>query len=155
GAGTLSWLFNYPQDIIKSRFQANDAYKTYWDCIRTTYAERGLRTFFVGLNSALIRAFPSNAATFFTVEWTYRLLLDFNILGVHTVAVAPVTVPVTVGTVTVATTPAAAVIIPAKKKEKEKRTIGSVDLWSSSCLFMLPEAGSTSIDPMIHGCRFI
>ncbi|CAB3396453.1 unnamed protein product [Caenorhabditis bovis] len=81
GAGMLSWMFNYPADIIKSRFQAEESYRSYWQCIRETYAERGMRSFFVGLNSALIRAFPSNAATFFTVEWTYRILLDFNLLG--------------------------------------------------------------------------
>ena len=95
-AGMLSWLFNYPTDIVKSRFQADSSYKSYMHCIKQTYAERGYRAFFVGLNSALIRlaitmyysktstffrAFPSNAATFFTVEWTYRLLLDFNLLS--------------------------------------------------------------------------
>uniref|UniRef100_A0A8R1DV32 Mitochondrial carrier protein n=1 Tax=Caenorhabditis japonica TaxID=281687 RepID=A0A8R1DV32_CAEJA len=80
-AGMFSWLFSYPTDIVKSRFQADNSYKSYTDCIRRTYAERGLRSFFVGLNSALIRAFPSNAATFFTVEWTYRLLLDHNLIN--------------------------------------------------------------------------
>ncbi|GMT11064.1 hypothetical protein PFISCL1PPCAC_2361, partial [Pristionchus fissidentatus] len=56
-------------------------YKTYWEVITKTYAENGFRSFFAGLNSTLLRAFPSNAATFFTVEWTYRLLLDFNLFG--------------------------------------------------------------------------
>ncbi|EYB95127.1 hypothetical protein Y032_0163g3468 [Ancylostoma ceylanicum] len=81
-AGMLSWLFNYPSDVVKTRFQANDSYRNYWHCIQSTYREGGLRMFYTGLGSTLLRAFPSNAATFFTVEWTYRLLLDFNVLGV-------------------------------------------------------------------------
>ncbi|PIO70531.1 hypothetical protein TELCIR_07613 [Teladorsagia circumcincta] len=85
GAGMLSWLFNYPTDVIKTRFQTT-YYPSYMDCIRSTYAEGGYRVFFTGLGSTLLRAFPSNAATFFTVEWTYRLLLDFNVLGVGTPA---------------------------------------------------------------------
>ena len=51
----LSWLFNYPADVIKTRFQADDRHKSYMDLIRKTYAERGIRTFFVGLGSTLWR----------------------------------------------------------------------------------------------------
>uniref|UniRef100_A0A1I7XNB2 Mitochondrial carrier protein n=1 Tax=Heterorhabditis bacteriophora TaxID=37862 RepID=A0A1I7XNB2_HETBA len=129
GAGMLSWLFNYPTDVVKTRFQANESYKNYWECIRTTYAEGGIRMFYVGLGSTLIRAFPSNAATFFTVEWTYRLLLDFNILSVGSAA--------------------------EQHLQIHKRHICMSDFWSMNCLYLLPEAGSTSIDPMIHGCRFL
>ncbi|KAH7730782.1 Protein C54G10.4 c [Aphelenchoides avenae] len=130
GAGMLSWLFNYPADVIKTRFQADDSHKSYVDLIRKTYAERGIRTFFVGLGSTLWRAFPTNAATFFTVEWTYRLLLDFNILekasqNAHRHAVDP-----------------------------SKRHFSAYDLWNRNSV-VLPEAGSTYIDPMVHGCRFI
>ncbi|KAI6189751.1 Mitochondrial substrate solute carrier domain containing protein [Aphelenchoides bicaudatus] len=66
-AGMLSWLFNYPTDVIKT---PSDADKNYRETIRKTYAERGLKT-----------AFPTNAATFFTVEWTYRILLDYDLIG--------------------------------------------------------------------------
>ncbi|KAK6025159.1 carnitine/acylcarnitine carrier protein CACL domain protein [Ostertagia ostertagi] len=128
GAGMLSWLFNYPTDVIKTRFQTT-YYPSYMDCIRSTYAEGGYRVFFTGLGSTLLRAFPSNAATFFTVEWTYRLLLDFNVLGVGT---------------------------PAEHRlQLHKRHLSMSDFWHTNCLLMLPEAGSTSIDPMIHGCRFL
>jgi hypothetical protein len=37
--------------------------------------EGGVRTFYAGLGSTLARAFPTNAATFFAVEWTYRFFL--------------------------------------------------------------------------------
>lgn len=36
----------------------------------------GYASLFRGLNSAIIRAFPTNAATFAVVTWTYRLLGD-------------------------------------------------------------------------------
>ncbi|ETN80212.1 hypothetical protein RB195_015011 [Necator americanus] len=128
-AGMLSWLFNYPSDVVKTRFQANDNYRNYWHCIRSTYREGGMRAFYTGLGSTLLRAFPSNAATFFAVEWTYRLLLDFKILSVGT---------------------------PAEiRLQQHKRHICISDFWNMNCLYFLPEAGSTSIDPMIHGCRFL
>lgn len=51
----LSWLFNYPTDVIKTRFQTNDQDKSYMDVIRKTYAERGIKTFFVGFGTTLLR----------------------------------------------------------------------------------------------------
>lgn len=54
-AGMLSWLFNYPTDVIKTRFQANDQDKRYMDVIKKTYAERGIKTFFVGFGTTLLR----------------------------------------------------------------------------------------------------
>uniref|UniRef100_A0A914H0R9 Mitochondrial basic amino acids transporter n=1 Tax=Globodera rostochiensis TaxID=31243 RepID=A0A914H0R9_GLORO len=74
-AGMCSWLCNYPADVVKTRFQADDAYSNYREVIRKAYAENGWRTFFAGLGPTLIRAIPTNAAIFFTVEWTYRILL--------------------------------------------------------------------------------
>lgn len=50
-----SWLFNYPTDVIKTRFQADDRAKNYAEVIRNTYAERGIKTFFMGFGSTLIR----------------------------------------------------------------------------------------------------
>lgn len=51
----LSWLSNYPIDVIKTRFQADNLHKTYWELIQKTYQENGLRSFFIGLGSTLIR----------------------------------------------------------------------------------------------------
>ncbi|CAI2354227.1 unnamed protein product [Caenorhabditis sp. 36 PRJEB53466] len=163
GAGMLSWLFNYPTDIIKSRFQADNSYKSYLHCIRQTYSERGLRSFFIGLNSALIRAFPSNAATFFTVEWTYRLLLDFNLLNVREKAER------IVATAESQLLPLTPILQPpppsAPRKEHErtfittshekcKRLLTQSDFWGTNAHFLLPEAGSTIVDPMmLHGYR--
>ncbi|VDK56640.1 unnamed protein product [Anisakis simplex] len=71
-AGVLSWLVNYPVDVIKTKFQSDDKFKTYAETVRFTYRTEGYRGFFAGLNSTLIRAFPANAAIFFAAEWTYR-----------------------------------------------------------------------------------
>ncbi|CAI4231326.1 unnamed protein product [Auanema sp. JU1783] len=128
-AGMISWLVTYPTDVIKTRFQADTSYKSYMDCISHTYRDRGLRGFYVGLGSTLIRAFPSNAATFFTVEWTYRLMLDFNVVGVKTETERQIL--------------------------REHHSHRITDLWNLNHMHFLPEAGSTSIDPMIHGCRFL
>lgn len=153
-AGMLSWLFNYPTDIVKSRFQADSSYKSYMHCIKSTYAERGYRAFFVGLNSALIRAFPSNAATFFTVEWTYRLLLDFNLLSNVTKEAEKICAESQLLPIT--QFPPA----PPRKDEKTfvtekcKRLLTQTDFWASNGHFLLPEAGSTIVDPMLHGYRF-
>ncbi|CAK5028377.1 unnamed protein product [Meloidogyne enterolobii] len=81
GAGMLSWLANYPSDIIKTRFQADERYSNS-EVIRRIYLEGGLRAFYVGLGSTLVRAFPANAATFFAVEWTYRLWLRRPIVSI-------------------------------------------------------------------------
>jgi hypothetical protein len=46
-AGTLSWLVNYPTDVLKTRFQAdgidahNIAYRSIRECIVKTYREDG------------------------------------------------------------------------------------------------------------------
>ena len=71
-AGIVSWVFTYPTDMIKTRMQAdgmgNTVYKGIAHCARVIYAEAGWGGFFVGFNAALIRAFPTNGATFATVS---------------------------------------------------------------------------------------
>uniref|UniRef100_A0A914DIR9 Mitochondrial basic amino acids transporter n=1 Tax=Acrobeloides nanus TaxID=290746 RepID=A0A914DIR9_9BILA len=78
GAGMASWIFTYPTDVIKTRFQADDSYRSYMEVIKSLHAEKGLRGFFVGLGPTMLRAFPSNAATFFVVDWTYRMHRNFQ-----------------------------------------------------------------------------
>lgn len=74
-AGMLSWTF-YPIDVIKSRYQSDDAgkYSSVWNCTVKSYRQEGIKVFRQGLTSTMVRAFPVNAVTFFTVEWTYRVL---------------------------------------------------------------------------------
>ncbi|GFS88263.1 hypothetical protein NPIL_702771 [Nephila pilipes] len=80
-AGVISWIVIYPVDVIKSRLQADGMdgnekkYKNFLDCIRKSYKMEGFPVFTKGLNSTIIRAFPTNAATFTVVTW---VLMMFN-----------------------------------------------------------------------------
>ena len=75
-SGTASWVFTYPIDVIKSRYQADSTglYNSMLDCTKKTYQAGGLRAFSQGLNATILRAFPMNAATFATVVMTLRLM---------------------------------------------------------------------------------
>lgn len=42
-------------------------------CLKTSVATEGVGVLFRGLNSSLIRAFPTNAATFAVVTWTMKM----------------------------------------------------------------------------------
>lgn len=44
-------------------------YNGFVDCAVKNYKKEGIKFFFRGLNSTLVRAFPMNAATFFVVSW--------------------------------------------------------------------------------------
>lgn len=80
-SGISSWIFTYPIDVVKSRFQAdgdgkNRKFHSIMDCIRKTYKNGGLRAFSQGLPATLLRAFPTNAATLATVTIFLRLVRD-------------------------------------------------------------------------------
>jgi solute carrier family 25 carnitine/acylcarnitine transporter 20/29 len=76
--GSLSWLATFPVDVVKSRFQAdiNGKYSGLVDCLRQTYNSQGGRVFFRGLSTAMVRAFPVNAATLATVTIILRYSRD-------------------------------------------------------------------------------
>ena len=73
-AGVLSWAVTYPQDVIKSRMQADAAnkYRGVTHCLKASLAAEGGRVLWRGLGSALIRAFPLNAVTL----GVHRMLLN-------------------------------------------------------------------------------
>ncbi|KAJ8669833.1 hypothetical protein QAD02_001092 [Eretmocerus hayati] len=75
-AGTASWVASYPVDVVKSRLQADESskYSGAIDCFRKSVRSEGWSCMFRGLSSTIIRAFPTNAATFAVVTWTMRLL---------------------------------------------------------------------------------
>ncbi|CAL4165745.1 unnamed protein product [Meganyctiphanes norvegica] len=78
-AGVVSWVLTYPIDFVKSRIQADgvggiNQYKGIIHCLQKSVAEDGWGCLTKGLNSAIIRAFPTNAATFVVVSWTLKLL---------------------------------------------------------------------------------
>lgn len=78
-AGVMSWIVIYPLDVMKSRLQADGMsggakkYKGLWDCMKKSYRSEGLKVFAKGLNSTIIRAFPTNAATFAVVTWVIMI----------------------------------------------------------------------------------
>jgi len=82
-AGMTSWAISYPVDVIKSRIQSDGAfgparYSGIMDCARQSVKEEGLGVFARGLNSALIRAFPTNAATFFVVSYATKVFMELE-----------------------------------------------------------------------------
>lgn len=78
-AGMCSWIFTYPIDVIKSRFQGDGydghyKYSSVKDCIVKSYRKEGYSVFSRGLTSTIVRAFPTNAATFLAVSYSLRLI---------------------------------------------------------------------------------
>jgi solute carrier family 25 carnitine/acylcarnitine transporter 20/29 len=71
-AGLLLWIGTFPQDVIKSRMQAdnldNRKYTSILSTFKSIHQERGIGGFFKGITPCLIRAPPINAATFLTFE---------------------------------------------------------------------------------------
>ncbi|KAI7870952.1 mitochondrial carrier domain-containing protein, partial [Spinellus fusiger] len=73
--GIVAWCSTYPADVIKTRIQSEPyRYKGFFDCLRQCYREEGYRILFRGLTPTILRAFPSNAATFTAYTWTMNLL---------------------------------------------------------------------------------
>lgn len=87
----LGWTSTYPADCLKTRIQSgnfeiliiaqNDTNRNYdgvFQPFKTVYRTEGFRPLFRGLGATAIRAFPTNACTFYTV------LLVKNYLEGHT-----------------------------------------------------------------------
>uniref|UniRef100_A0A0N4Z0M0 Mitochondrial carrier domain-containing protein n=1 Tax=Parastrongyloides trichosuri TaxID=131310 RepID=A0A0N4Z0M0_PARTI len=69
-AGILCWIVTYPLDIVKTRYQNITKYKDYNTVARELYKENGLKGFFRGLNSTIIR---------FKMNQNFNLPLDMNL----------------------------------------------------------------------------
>lgn len=82
-AGVASWVVCYPQDVIKSRLQADGVggvyrYKNALDCLLKSYRLEGGKMFTEGFNCALLRAFPVNAATLATFSVLMKCSENFD-----------------------------------------------------------------------------
>ncbi|CAG8852614.1 30860_t:CDS:1, partial [Gigaspora margarita] len=68
------WLVIYPIDLLKSKLQMDGftpqtrKYKNALDCFALTYRYEGLRGFFKGFGTVMLRAGPVNASTFMAYE---------------------------------------------------------------------------------------
>lgn len=76
-SGTLSWVLTYPIDVIKSRLQVDGIggvcrYNGFRDCLKKSIQTEGYGVMTRGLTSTILRAFPTNAATFTVVTWVIR-----------------------------------------------------------------------------------
>lgn len=76
-SGTLSWVITYPIDVVKSRLQADGCggvykYTGFMDCLKKSITSEGYGVLTRGLTSTILRAFPTNAATFTVVTWVIR-----------------------------------------------------------------------------------
>eukprot|EP01036_Dinobryon_divergens_P034844 gene34844-45082_t len=76
----VGWLASIAPDSIKSRIQASEQRVGIVETAQSIYRARGLRGFFVGLEVAIVRAFPANAALFVGYELT-KELFESTLLG--------------------------------------------------------------------------
>lgn len=73
-AGCMSWIFTYPVDVFKTRFQANTNYTRISDCIKETIKTGGSFSMTRGLTVTIIRAFIYNGVAFFTEDFVRKSL---------------------------------------------------------------------------------
>ncbi|KAK4516271.1 Glucosamine-6-phosphate isomerase (Glucosamine-6-phosphate deaminase) (GNPDA) (GlcN6P deaminase) [Mucor velutinosus] len=82
-AGIVAWCSTYFADVVKTRIQSEpERYKGFIDCIKSSYRNEGWRIFFRGLTPTILRAFPSNAATFAAYTWTMKLCQSSQLTAV-------------------------------------------------------------------------
>jgi len=75
-AGVTQWIPSYPADVIKSKLQSSreGEYRGTWDCFQRTLKTGGWRALWVGLDVAIVRAFPLHALIFCGYEVTRKQL---------------------------------------------------------------------------------
>lgn len=73
-AGQIAWILSIVPDSIKSRIQTSDVPITIIDTYKTIVRSGGHRALFTGIEVAIVRAFPANAALFVGYELTKNLL---------------------------------------------------------------------------------
>mmetsp|Transcript_26138 Transcript_26138/g.26366 ORF Transcript_26138/g.26366 Transcript_26138/m.26366 type:complete len:291 (-) Transcript_26138:102-974(-) len=73
-AGQVGWLFSIPSDTIKSVIQTSPTPLNLRTATYQIYRTRGLGGFFNGIEMAILRAFPANAALFVTYEFTRKAI---------------------------------------------------------------------------------
>lgn len=79
-AANLFWTVAFPFDSIRNRIMVqqadskNPAYTSVLDCIRKVKRNEGIRGFYRGFSSAILRSFPVNGSSLLLIEATLRNL---------------------------------------------------------------------------------
>lgn len=73
-SGVAFWSSVYPVDLVKSRMQTSPEKISFAKMFGNIYRTEGVRGLYAGVGPCLTRAFPANAALFFTVELCHKLL---------------------------------------------------------------------------------
>ncbi|CBN79815.1 conserved unknown protein [Ectocarpus siliculosus] len=73
-AGVVGWAAVMPLDSVKSIIQTTDKPESLLRTLQTVVRTKGWQALFIGLNAALARAFPANAALFLGYEIVRRAL---------------------------------------------------------------------------------
>ena len=88
-AGIFSWVFTYPQDVLKSRLQADgwgaaQQYRGTAHCLRASLAAEGAACLVRGIGSTVVRAFPMNAVTFGVYSYVMKRYGDTSAAAADT-----------------------------------------------------------------------
>jgi len=73
-AGTVSTLFNNPFDTIKTRMQKQGQNQTAGEVIRGIYQERGIRGYWAGVSTRILRVAPGQAITWAVLESVLNII---------------------------------------------------------------------------------
>jgi solute carrier family 25 carnitine/acylcarnitine transporter 20/29 len=73
-AGQIGWICSIVPDTLKSRLQISDSSASGRTIYREIIRSSGFRGLFAGVNVAIIRAFPANAALFVGYEYSRKFL---------------------------------------------------------------------------------
>lgn len=75
-AGQVGWIISIAPDTIKSRIQTSESPLNFMNTARQIIGESGIRGLFAGIEVAVIRAFPANAALFVGYEWSRKSMMS-------------------------------------------------------------------------------
>ncbi|KAL7748225.1 hypothetical protein RI367_006411 [Sorochytrium milnesiophthora] len=79
-AGVAGWMSTYPADLIKTKIQSADrgTYSSTLACFAQTARAEGIRGLFRGTVATILRAFPTNAATFLAYHYSMEGLKEWS-----------------------------------------------------------------------------
>ena len=73
-AAQIAWTVALPIDTMKSMAQTSDGFDSTLKFMKQTISKRGIQGLYVGIEAALLRAFPANGALFLGYELSKEML---------------------------------------------------------------------------------